>query len=84
MGYTDGISRGRGFVDLQRRGEVLEAMSNESLILTLLSIIGCLLGALVIYFVMDVQNKFKDIQTWITNLSTKLDTHINNCKNGGF
>lgn len=54
-------------------------MSTESTILTLLSIIGCLVGALIIYFVANTNNQFRDIKGWIGKLSDKFDKHVDDC-----
>lgn len=55
-------------------------MTNESIILTLLSIIGCLVGTLIIYFIANTNNQFKDIKDFVKSLNDKLDDHMKDCK----
>ncbi len=54
-------------------------MTNEAVILTLLSVIGCLVGALIIYFVGNTNAMFKLLMEGLRNLNTKLDDHIIDC-----
>ena len=55
-------------------------MSNEAIIIILLSIIGCLLGVCVGLFMKSINEKFSAIQKTLNNLDDMFVRHVRNSK----